>query len=253
MTQRHTQVQRMFTAISARYDFLNRLLSLRADVSWRRLAVGFLSLPDGGRVLDLATGTGDLAIEVVRRAPSGVRVVGVDFSEPMLRLADEKSRRAGCGERVQWIGACGEAMPFSDEVFHAALIAFGIRNFPDRTAGLREIYRVLVRGGMVVILELTTPRSALVRWAYRAYGRHVLPRVAGLFARRGAYEYLTSSVEEFPGADDFAETIQSAGYRHVRYHLLTGGIATVFVGVKDGCDAAGRSSKDESGGRSAGM
>jgi len=232
MTHHHEQVQQMFGAISRRYDFLNRLLSLRADVGWRRFAVGLLRLPASARVLDLATGTGDLALEVARRTPAEVRLVGLDFSEPMLRLAAEKLRRAGCGERVGWVSACAEAMPFHDGAFHAALIAFGIRNLPDRSAGLRETHRVLRWGGMLVILELTLPPGGLLRWVCQVYSRHVLPRLAALFSRKSAYEYLTSSIEEFPAADDFAQIIRSAGYRCVHYQLLAGGIATVFVGVK---------------------
>ncbi len=234
MAPHHAQVRRMFSAISDRYDFLNRLLSLRADVAWRRFAVARLALPEQARVLDLATGTGDLALEVARRTHCSVRVVGVDFSEQMLRLAGGKLLRAGYGERVRWVCACGEKMPFPDGTFHAVLIAFGIRNFPDRTVGLRELRRVLTEGGMLVILELTMPPGRLLRWAYRLHGRHVLPPIAGLFSRKGAYEYLTSSIEHFPEAGEFAETMRRAGYRAVRYHLLTGGIATAFVGVREG-------------------
>ncbi|MCL5966709.1 MAG: bifunctional demethylmenaquinone methyltransferase/2-methoxy-6-polyprenyl-1,4-benzoquinol methylase UbiE [Deltaproteobacteria bacterium] len=222
----------MFSSIAPRYDFLNRLLSLRRDRYWRRAAVAEMVPAAGGRHLDVATGTADVALEIFRQKGDGARVVGSDISIEMMRIGWEKAVRAGRGGRMAFVKAPGEALPFRDGAFDSASIAFGIRNVVDRQAGLSEMCRVVRPGGRVAVLEFSRPRSPFFGTAYRLYFTRVLPRLGGLFSRRSAYAYLPRSVEAFPPPPEFAAMMRAAGCSEVRFRPLTFGIVTLYVGTR---------------------
>jgi demethylmenaquinone methyltransferase/2-methoxy-6-polyprenyl-1,4-benzoquinol methylase len=222
----------MFSAIAPRYDFLNRLLSLGRDRVWRRDAVRATGLPAGGRLLDVCTGTGDMALEAALQFPDA-RIVGVDFSRPMIGLGQRKVLGAGLEERVRLSVASAENLPFSDGAFDAATVAFGLRNESDRRQGLREMHRVLRPEGRAVILEFTTPPGRLFRRIYLCYFHRVLPMIGRLISgHRSAYSYLPSSVAEFPSPPELAGWMEGIGFRDVRWRHLTAGIVAIHVGMK---------------------
>jgi len=223
-------VREMFDSIAPRYDFLNRLLSFGIDRRWRTFAVRQLRVPSDGRVLDIATGTGDLALEIASRTDASVRIVGEDFTPGMLRLAKEKIASSPYARRFALVNAPCEAIPHPENSFDSVTIAFGIRNVVDRDEGLREMVRVLKPGGQAVILEFSNPRSRFFRALYNFYFLSVLPRVGGLFSRKSAYQYLPDSVLEFPEQETFCSMMLRAGFSEVRHHDLTFGVATVYVG-----------------------
>jgi demethylmenaquinone methyltransferase/2-methoxy-6-polyprenyl-1,4-benzoquinol methylase len=222
----------MFDEIAPRYDFLNRLLSLGIDRHWRRFAVGQLAIPAGGEFLDIATGTGDVALEIARQSPRDVTIVGADVSSEMVEIGRQKVAVSPHAGRITFeISPC-EALPFADNRFNGITIAFGIRNVVDRQLGLNEMYRVLKPGGRAVILEFSTPTFPPFRALYHFYFLKVLPRIGGLFSRQSAYQYLPDSVLEFPTREEFKALMATAGFRNLRHADLTFGIATVYVGDK---------------------
>lgn len=225
------KVQEMFNGIAPKYDLLNHLLSLGIDKAWRRKAMRELERGAKDRVLDVACGTGDFSIEALRH---GVRqVVGVDISENMLAVAREKARDKGLEEQLEFLYGDSEQLTFPDENFDAVTVAFGVRNFEHLERGLREMCRVLRPGGRVVILEFSTPDRFPMKQLYRFYFKHILPRVGGLVSGdRGAYEYLPASVFAFPQGDRFLDIMRACGFRDVRRHPLTFGIATLYTGEK---------------------
>ena len=243
LTEKNLEIRANFDAIAGRYDLTNRVISCGVDVHWRKVAVRtFADLPQGGRVLDLACGTCDLSLELLRRR-SDARVTGVDLSRAMLDLARPKiaarlAPQAAPGDAppqaagFPLVNAPAEALPFGDGVFDGAMIGFGIRNVPDFRAGLRELRRVLRPGGRLVVLEFSTPPSRLLWRAYNFYFFNVLPRIGGfLTGRERAYRYLTRSVAEFPGAADFGRALEETGFRSVSWRSLTGGIVCVHTGI----------------------
>ena len=232
LTDKGTRVQQMFNQIAPRYDMLNRLLSLGIDRSWRQKAVRQLHIPHNGQVLDVATGTGDVALEIARQTAPSVRVVGNDFTQGMLVRGREKIAASPYAGRIELVNAPCEAIPHPDGTFDGATIAFGIRNVVDRERGLREMTRVLKPGGRVVVLEFATPRSRLFRAVYLCYFHQLLPRLGGLLSRRSAYQYLPESVQEFPDRETFLKMMGEAGLVALRHIDLTGGIAVVYVGTK---------------------
>ncbi len=224
------QVAAMFDAIAPRYDLLNRILSAGIDRRWRRQAVALIAPEQPRRVLDVATGTADLAIEVARCLPVE-RVVGVDIAESMLQIGRQKVDRLGLSERVVLRKGDAEKLPFSDAQFDAVLVAFGVRNFENLDRGLRESYRVLRPGGVLVVLEFSRPRTPVIRTLYRWYAHHVLPRIGAWLSRdEGAYRYLPASVEAFPDGPDFLRRMEKAGFRELQWKPLTFGIASLYWG-----------------------
>jgi demethylmenaquinone methyltransferase / 2-methoxy-6-polyprenyl-1,4-benzoquinol methylase len=222
-------VRAMFDRIAPRYDLLNHLLSAGIDVRWRRAAVAALAAPPGARVLDLCTGTADLLLEALRRDGGG-RGWGLDFSSEMLSRAAGKLARSGMSARARLVAGDAQSLPLRDASFDGALVAFGIRNVPDPARALSEMRRVLRVGGRAVVLEFSMPRG-LLGLLYRAYARHVLPRVGGwISGDRGAYAYLPASVERFATPAEFGALMQRAGFTAVRWQPLTGGVAHVFQG-----------------------
>lgn len=225
------QVEAMFDAIAPRYDLLNRVLSLGIDQQWRRQAVGWLRDDRPQRILDVATGTGDLAIEAYRRL-GPERVVGVDISEEMLAHGRDKLDRMGLGEVITLQAGDAEKLPFSDAQFDAVLVAFGVRNFEHLDRGLAELRRVLRPGGSLVVLEFSRPRAFPIKHAFGFYSRHILPRIGGLVSKdSGAYEYLPASVEVFPDGADFLARLEAAGFAERRWKPLTFGIASLYKGT----------------------
>ncbi|MFO7576973.1 MAG: bifunctional demethylmenaquinone methyltransferase/2-methoxy-6-polyprenyl-1,4-benzoquinol methylase UbiE [Pelovirga sp.] len=225
-------VRQMFNDIAGRYDLLNRLLSLGIDRRWRRFAVSQLSIPKNGRVLDIASGTCDVALEVAAQTDPSVQIVGEDFTQGMLVQGQAKLRKSPHGERIMLVNAPCEAIPHPDKCFEGVTIAFGIRNVVDRPAGLREMVRVLKPGGRAVILEFSNPENQLFRRLYYLYFQKILPGIGGLLSKRSAYQYLPDSVLNFPAQSDFAALMTAAGFARVQYVDLTYGIATVYVGDK---------------------
>jgi len=232
LNDRNRLIGEMFSSIAPRYDLLNRLLSLGTDRRWRREAVAWIRPETGGVHLDVATGTADVALEIFRQKGNGAFVAGVDISAAMMRIGREKAARAGLSGRLAFVLAPGEALPFRDDAFDSASIAFGIRNVARKDLGLKEMCRVVKPGGRVVILEFSQPESALFGALYRFYFTRVLPRLGGLFSRRSAYTYLPDSVREFPPPGKFAEMMRDAGCDPVTFRALTRGIVTLYVGIK---------------------
>lgn len=218
----------MFDRIAARYDLLNRLLSLGVDRRWRRRAVAALALPDQAQVLDLATGTGDIALEIVRQHPDA-HVVGLDPSPGMLRVAARKTVRQRDPGTIRLLVGGAERLPFPDRSFDAVAIAFGIRNVPDRSAALREMARVTRDQGRVAILELTEPRGWLIGWAARLWIHSICPRLGAWLSGAGEYRYLERSIAAFPSAEEFDRQLIAAGLIPVAIRPLCFGVATLFV------------------------
>ena len=227
-------VRDMFDRIAPHYDFLNRLLSLRRDVYWRKTLVSSLDLVHGARVLDTACGTADVGIEISRQFGARVRVVGIDFAPKMLRLAKPKVKSMTGGPQIGLAAADAFDLPFRPAGFDAITMAFGIRNIQDKATVLKRFWDQLKPGGRLAILELGTPSHGLARKAYLSYFNRLLPLVGRIFSKHSfAYSYLPNSVARFPAAPDFADMMRRAGFRRVRYRPLTFGITVLYVGDKE--------------------
>jgi demethylmenaquinone methyltransferase/2-methoxy-6-polyprenyl-1,4-benzoquinol methylase len=229
--QAHVEVVHdIFTTSHGRYDFLNHLLSLRRDVGWRNAAIARMSFGPKGRFLDVATGTADLAIAAARRFP-GIRVTGVDFAAPMLEVGRRKVTEAGLDGRIELREADALALPFPDATFDVTAVAFGLRNIPDKIGALREMARVTVLGGQVMVLEMTFAPARPFRPLYGVYLRRILPTVARIFARNpSTYYYLADSIRHFPAPRTLRELMKQAGLGPVTYQSLTFGAAYLHIG-----------------------
>lgn len=233
LSDKGEKIQQMFGAIAPRYDFLNRLLSFGIDRRWRTQAVRQLRYREGSRILDVATGTGDVALEIARSTPASVKITGADFCREMVDLGREKVAASPYAGRIDFQVAPCEDLPFADNTFDSITIAFGIRNVVDRRLGLAEMWRVLRPGGRMIVLEFSTPRSHLFRQIYYFYFRRLLPMIGGLFSRYNAYQYLPDSVLEFPSPGEFSAIMSGVGFRNIRVLELTFGIASIYVGEKE--------------------
>ena len=256
LDKREGRIRTMFGNIARRYDLLNHLLSLNVDRYWRWRTTRLAPPRGDAPVLDVCTGTGDLALAYDRAArgrvsprrpaplggsPSGGSgaaplIVGADFCLPMLLPARDKARRARAAGRVRYVQADAQRLPFADDTFQLTGVAFGLRNVTDTDRGLSEMVRVTRPGGRVVILEFSRPRHWLFGRLYRAYFRWVLPAIGQLISRsrENAYGYLPASVLEFPDGEALADRLRRHGLTDVRWHPLTFGIATLYVGTKPG-------------------
>ena len=218
----------MFDRIAPRYDLVNRVLSLGLDQSWRRRTVEALVLGDRPRVLDLATGTGDLAIEIAKRSP-GAQVVGIDPSANMLAIARTKVDKRGLADRVTLALGDAQELPFASCEIDAATMAFGIRNVPDRDKALRELARVVRPGGRIAVLELGEPRRGFWGAAARFHSHVLVPKIGGLLSGAREYAYLQKSVAAFPPAAEFAEQMKRAGLDVISVEPMTFGVCTLYV------------------------
>jgi demethylmenaquinone methyltransferase / 2-methoxy-6-polyprenyl-1,4-benzoquinol methylase len=219
----------MFDGIAHRYDLVNRVISLGIDQSWRKKTVKSLELQPGGKVLDLATGTADLAIMIARLHPH-VTVVGVDPSEKMLEVGQKKLEASQLTERIELQVGDAQALQFPDRTFDGLTIAFGIRNVPDRLQGLREMARVTKAGGRVAILELSEPRGGVLGPLARFHVHSVVPTVGALLSGAKEYRYLQRSIAAFPPSNEFEALMREAGLRIVDSVSLTFGVCHLYVG-----------------------
>ena len=238
-TLEEAQVRAMFDRIAGLYDRMNTVMTAGLHHDWRRRAADLAALAPGNRALDVATGTGDLALELSRRAAPGGEVVASDFSERMLEIARAKasaSRRAedgdpGASARLRFDSANALALPYADDEFDAATVGFGARNFADLDRGLREMARVVRPGGRVVVLEMTTPQRPPLSTFFRLWFDQAVPLLGRLAGDPEAYDYLPSSVRRFPGPAELAAVMSRSGLEEIRYILTAGGIIALHVGV----------------------
>ena len=228
------RVQQMFAEIAPRYDLMNHLLSLNVDHWWRQVTVRRVPPEGESPILDLCTGTGDLALAYARHVEGRVPVIAADFCPEMLAIGEKKKKRAGLNEKLTFVEADAQDLPFDDDHFQIVCVAFGLRNVQDTDQGLREMVRVCKPGGRVAVLEFSMPGWQPFRGLYGMYFRHVLPRIGQLIARNssGAYNYLPESVSQFPEGEALIERMEIAGLDFVTRHPLTLGIATLYIGEK---------------------
>lgn len=231
MHEKSRRVRRMFDRIATRYDLLNHLLSAGSDVYWRNTALDVLDPLPGGCILDLCIGTGDLALAAMRRRNAPDRVVGVDLALEMMRIGQDKTRRASAS--IRFVCGDAEALPFRQNAFDGAMVAFGVRNLADIPAGLMGVQRALKPQTRLVVLELSRPRIPVIRQIYQVYFRCVLPYIGGFISGdTAAYRYLRTSVMGFPERERFLDLMDAAGFRHTGFKDLSFGIATVYWGEK---------------------
>jgi demethylmenaquinone methyltransferase/2-methoxy-6-polyprenyl-1,4-benzoquinol methylase len=225
-------VESMFDSIAWRYDFLNHFLSFNFDRLWRRKAVRIISKScKTPRVLDVATGTGDLAIAAMKLNPS--KIYGIDIAVKMLAIGKEKVKRKGFSEKIELIEGDSEKIPFDDNSFDVAMAAFGVRNFSDPLKGLIEMNRVLQNNGMIMVLEFSKPSGFPVKPLYNFYFRNILPFFGRLFSKdKAAYSYLPDSVMKFPDNEEFLNLLIQAGFSNTHQEKLTGGVASIYTGIK---------------------
>jgi len=226
----------MFDRIAGRYDAMNSVMSAGLHHRWRARTADVADLAPGAAALDVCCGTGDLALELRRRVGPGGRVVGLDFSAPMLELAERKATAAAAA--VEWVEGNALELPFGDATFDAATVGFGVRNVADVPRAIREMARVVRSGGRVAILEITTPQRPPLKWFYSVWFDRIVPLLGTAAGDREAYTYLPSSVRRFPPARELAALMHEAGLRDVRYVILAGGIVAIHWGtVLDGSAA----------------
>jgi demethylmenaquinone methyltransferase/2-methoxy-6-polyprenyl-1,4-benzoquinol methylase len=225
-------VESMFDSIAWRYDFLNHFLSFSIDRLWRKKAIKEISkLKKNPSILDVATGTGDLAVAAMKLNPS--KVTGIDISKKMLEFGKKKIERKGLTGTIDLIEGDSENIPFTDNCFDVAMVAFGVRNFADPLKGLSEMKRVVRKSGMIMVLEFSKPSGMIFRAVYNFYFRNILPFFGKLFSRdKSAYRYLPESVMKFPDNEEFLGLLAQAGFSGTRQIKLTGGVASIYTGIK---------------------
>lgn len=227
------RVRRMFGQIAPWYDTLNHVLSLNIDRSWRKRTVALVPPQGNEPILDVCTGTGDLAIEYRKVAPTEIEIIGTDFTPQMLAKAEIKARRGKCSH-LRFIEANAQNLPFPDDMFQIVTVAFGLRNVSEPGRALSEMIRVCLPGGRVAILEFSKPTDPILGRLYRAYFRYLLPMVGQLLSRNreSAYRYLPESVLSFPDGETLATKLREAGLINMKMTRMTFGIATLYVGQK---------------------
>jgi len=225
------QVARMFDSISGKYDFLNHFLSMGIDIRWRRKAIALLKDLQPKTILDVATGTGDFAVEALRLKPS--KIIGVDISEGMLDVGRQKMKARQLDGIIELRSGDSEKLPFEDNFFDAVIVAFGVRNFEDLERGLSEMLRVVRPGGRVVVLEFSRPTKFPMKQLYNAYFTAILPLIGRWVSRdQAAYSYLPESVQAFPDGPDFIRILSDVGYKNPQCKSLTFGISSLYWGSK---------------------
>ena len=225
------QVAAMFNNIAWRYDFLNHFLSFGIDRHWRRQAIRLLEKEQPKIILDIATGTADLAIAAMRLNPE--KIFGIDISPDMIAIGKTKIRKKNFQNKIELIEADSENLFFDDNKFDAITVAFGVRNFANLEKGLSEMFRVLKPGGSVVILEFSKPENPFIKSLYNFYSTRICPLIGKAISKdNAAYSYLHESVEAFPDGKDFLAIFSAAGFRDVKWKPLTFGVASVYIGKK---------------------
>jgi demethylmenaquinone methyltransferase/2-methoxy-6-polyprenyl-1,4-benzoquinol methylase len=234
LDKREARIRRMFGNIAPSYDLLNHLLSLNIDRYWRRRTTRLVPPADDAPILDLCTGTGDLALAYDRAAGGRAPIIGADFCHEMLVRAERKTLKRQANDRIRYLEADAQQLPFPDNHFQITAVAFGLRNVTDTDRGIAEMVRVTRPGGQVAILEFSQPRHWLFGRLYRFYFRYILPLVGQAISRSqdNAYGYLPASVVAFPDGDALAQRLRGHGLSDVRWYPLTFGIATLYVGTK---------------------
>lgn len=223
------KIEKLFDKIAPDYDKLNHILSLNIDKGWRSKAVReIIDKNTPLNILDVACGTGDFTIEIAKKAATGSKMTGIDLSEGMMSIGREKLAAAGIEATLEQ-GDC-EALKYAEGTFDRISVGFGVRNFENLPTGLKEMHRVLKPGGKLVILELSVPSNAFIRWCYKLYFLKILPVIGGLISgERGAYEYLPASVLHFPAPDKFQAMLREAGFADVKHKALTLGICRMYI------------------------
>ncbi len=230
-TSKKEQIAAMFNSISGKYDFLNHFLSLGIDILWRKQAVRLLKKHQPKLILDIATGTGDFAIEALSLHPE--KIIGVDISEGMLSVGREKLTKKNLTNKIELLSGDSEILPFEDNFFDAVIVSFGVRNFENLEKGLSDMLRVLKPGGKVVILEFSKPKSFPFKQIYQFYFQWILPKIGKLISKNhAAYTYLPDSVEAFPDGDDFLNILNKIGFQKNQCTPLTLGISSIYSGSK---------------------
>ena len=225
------QVEKMFDTISADYDGLNRVISFGIDVKWRKRVVSMVEKHDPQQVLDIATGTGDLAIALNKTGAS--KIVGLDISEGMLAVGRKKIAEKKLSNKIQMLQGDSEALPFEKDSFDAITVAFGVRNFENLEKGLEEIFRVLRPGGIFVVLETSVPTKFPFKQGYTFYTRNLLPLIGKFFSKdRDAYSYLSESAAAFPYGENFNNILRKIGFNKVENKPQTLGVATIYTASK---------------------
>lgn len=228
-TEIRKMAEQMFNAISPRYDFLNHILSLGIDRRWRRKLIQRIS-PDTTTILDVATGTGDLAIAAAKSTHA--HIMATDIAEKMMAYGIQKARNEGLQDRITFSKAAAESLPFGDHSFDTVMVAFGIRNFGDPVQGLKEFRRVLKPGGMLLVLEFSMPKNPLIKTLYRFYFGRILPWIGGRISKNHeAYRYLPESVDQFPYGEHFTSMMCQASFVKTTFTPMTGNIAMLYEGM----------------------
>ena len=226
------QVSKMFDNIAPWYDFLNHFLSLGIDISWRKKAIRALKPVQPKMMLDVATGTADLAIEANRQL-NPEKIIGVDIANEMLEVGRKKLRKKSLDEKIELQLGDSENLPFSDNTFDAVTVAFGVRNFENLEIGMREMNRVLKPGGVIVVLEFSRPTVFPFKQLYNFYFRNMLPVIGRITSKDPkAYSYLYESVQAFPDGKDFVKVLENTGYQSATYKPLTLGVCSIYQAVK---------------------
>jgi demethylmenaquinone methyltransferase / 2-methoxy-6-polyprenyl-1,4-benzoquinol methylase len=225
------QVAKMFNNISRRYDFLNQLLSLGIDKIWRKKAIGALHVLQPKQILDVATGTGEFALEALKLNPQ--KITGIDISDGMLEIGRKKILAKNLQSKIELARGDSENIPFGENKFDAVTVAFGVRNFENLKRGLSEILRVLKPGGMIVVLEFSKPSKFPFKQVYNFYFRYILPKIGSIVSNdKAAYTYLPKSVEAFPDGEDFLHILHDVGFKNTQCSSLTFGISSIYIGTK---------------------
>ena len=226
----------MFNDIAPTYDKLNHILSLNFDKSWRRKSVKRLkkSLANlsNPKILDVACGTADSTIQIAKSIENA-EICGIDISDGMLKIGEEKVKKLGLNDRIKFINSCAENIEFQDNTFAAVFVAFGVRNFSDRMKGLAEILRVLKPKGTLIVLELSEPQNVMIRWFYNLYFKNILPFIGKhVSGNADAYRYLQQTVERFPMPEDFMKMLESVGYQDIKHKALSCGLCRIYQAKK---------------------
>lgn len=225
------QIAQMFNSIAGSYDFLNHFLSMGIDIYWRKKAIRLLKKYSPKKILDVATGTADFAIEAMRLNPS--KIIGIDISEKMLDVGREKIKKLNLEKNIELILAECENTPFKNNFFDAVLVGFGVRNFENLEKGLSEMYRVLNKNGTIIILEFSKPKAFPIKNIFNFYFENILPNIGRLISKdKKAYSYLPKSVEDFPQGKEFLKILEQAGFVDTKQIKLTFGIASIYIGKK---------------------